>query len=323
MQLIRDNNAYLTALTLIPVHGFNDWVLNYTIPVSTNDNREELRTIREILMDTEWCVQIEPTQNPGRILLLTTKSQLEVGREWLDDNLTTIFTQFLPKNTRYQSEPEQLIPTHADIRPVNATLDNYAEALRKKINIQTLTQTTPQQFAHPPANQTPPLTTLSYSAAMKQNLHRTEAAIAPPKAKKPKRTDPLNTTEHSQDTAQTSTTTTTQLNLQTDILNTLCSEVKQMITTDLQPLQNEIRALNQNMTTLTNKTTTEFQNIHQQLAANHDHFQKQMEQLATRLQEQQEQQAQFERQMRETFLRFSQFIPALHSPSSMDEEGMH
>ncbi len=168
------------------MHGFNDPILNYTIPVSTNDNREELRTIREILVDTEWCVQIEPTQNPGRILLLMTKSQLEVGREWLDHNLTTIFTQFLPKNTRYQSESEHLIPTRADIHPVNTTLDNYADTLRKKINLQTIMQTMPQQFAHLPANRTPPLTTLLYSAAVKKNLQRTEAAIAPPKAKKSK-----------------------------------------------------------------------------------------------------------------------------------------
>jgi len=37
MQLICNNNAYLTALTSIPVHGFNDWILNYTIPVRTED----------------------------------------------------------------------------------------------------------------------------------------------------------------------------------------------------------------------------------------------------------------------------------------------
>ncbi len=275
-------------------------------------------------MDTDWCVQIEPTQNPGRILLLTMKSQLEAGHEWLDDNLTTIFTQFLPKNTKYQSDSEHLIPTHADIRPVNAMLDNYAEELRKKITLQTLTQTTQQQFAHPPATRTPPLTTLSYSAAEKKSIQHTEAVAAPPKAKKLKQNDTLNTTEHSQDTVQTSTTTTTHLNLQTKILNTLRSEVKQMITTDLQPIQNELRTLNQNLATFTTKTTNEFQNIHQQLTANQDHFQKQMEQLATWLQEQQEHQAQFERQMQETFLCFSQFIPTLNSPSlSMDEEGMH
>jgi len=222
MQLIRDNNAYLTALTSIPVKGFNDRILNYTIPVHTDDNREEQRTIREILMATDWCIQIEPTQNPGRILLLTTKSLLEVGREWLDDNLSTIFTQFLPKNPHYQLDSDHIIPTHADIRPANATLDSYANALKKKINLQPTTMNTQPQFAHPPANRTPPLTTLSYSAvAQKHNTPRSTTTALTPKSKKTKCSNPLNTTEHSQDTIQTSTTTTTHINLQNDILTTI------------------------------------------------------------------------------------------------------
>jgi len=45
MQLIHDNNAYLMALTSIPVQGFNNRILNYTIPVRTDDNCEELCTI--------------------------------------------------------------------------------------------------------------------------------------------------------------------------------------------------------------------------------------------------------------------------------------
>jgi len=50
MQLICKNNAYLTALTSILVQGFNDKILNYTIPVSMDDNHEEPHTIWEILM---------------------------------------------------------------------------------------------------------------------------------------------------------------------------------------------------------------------------------------------------------------------------------
>jgi len=131
MQLIHDNNAYLMALTSIPVQGFNGRILNYTIPVHTDNNHKEQCTIWEILMATEWCIQIEPTQNPGSILLLTTKSFLEAGQEWLNDNLTTIFMQFLPKNPCYQLESKHIIPTCANIHLTNAMLDSYADALKK------------------------------------------------------------------------------------------------------------------------------------------------------------------------------------------------
>ncbi len=62
-------------------------------------------------MATDWCIKIEPTQNPGRILLLTTRSQLDIGREWLDDNLPIIFTQYLPSNPQFQAYADPIIPT--------------------------------------------------------------------------------------------------------------------------------------------------------------------------------------------------------------------
>jgi len=168
---------------------------------------------------------VSKSNQPSHILLLTTKSDLDTRHEWLDDNLTTIFMQFLPKNPCYQLEPEHLIPTYADICPANAMLDNYANAIKKRINLQSTTQSTQQQFAHLPANQTLPLTTILYSAAAQKNTQPTDATTAPPKTKKTKRTDPINTTKHSHDTAQTSTTTTTHLNLQNDILTTIRAEV--------------------------------------------------------------------------------------------------
>ena len=96
-----------------------------------------------------------------------------------------------------------------------------------------------------------------------------------------------------------------------------------MIINDLQPLQNEIKTMTTTVTTLASNTATEFQNIHTQLNNNQEQFQQRMDLLATRLQEQQEHQARFEHHMQEMFLRFSQLLPVLNQPSSMDEEGMN
>jgi len=225
MQLICDNNEYLTSLTAIPLQGFNDRILNYTIPVKMADNNDEHRSIREILMATEWCVQIEPTQNPGRILLLTTQSQLDTGHEWLDNNLPILFTQYLPRNPSFQAYDNPIIPTCADIKPTSTALDTYANALKQKLNLQPH-NSNPQQFAHPPASCTPPLTTISYSAAAQKNLSHSQNTD-PPKKKKARNTDAVSTaTAQSSDTAQTSATTVTNNNLTSDILNTLRAEVQ-------------------------------------------------------------------------------------------------
>ncbi len=86
-------------------------------------------------MNTEWCVQIEPTQTPGRVLLVTTKAQLDIGQQWIDDNMPPIFQIYLPKNPEFVPDQETPIPQQADLCPPHATLDEFTDALRQKITI--------------------------------------------------------------------------------------------------------------------------------------------------------------------------------------------
>jgi len=149
------SKIYLASLASILVYGFNNSTLNYTIlPMKIDQNKGEQWTIHNILMDTEWCVQYK-WQNPGHILMLTTKTNLEAGWEWLDDNLPTIFTKYLPKNQCYQPATDNLIPYQTDICLANATLDNYMDKLCKCIHVQPLPSTSTPQFDHPLASHTP------------------------------------------------------------------------------------------------------------------------------------------------------------------------
>jgi len=115
MHLICQNNAYLQTLAMIPVLGCMDSMLNYTILV----NRGTLgttQTIHKILMSTNWwCMQIKPMQTQGRMLLITTKSNLDTGCQWLDANLMPIFQHYLPKNPNYIPNPDNPLPHQADI----------------------------------------------------------------------------------------------------------------------------------------------------------------------------------------------------------------
>jgi len=95
-------------------------------------------------------LQIEPTQTQGRVLLLTTKSNLDTGCKWIDDNFPPIFTKYLPKNPKYQPDEENPVPHRTDQRPHNSTLDNYTDKLRKKITVQSLSTTKAPPYACPP-----------------------------------------------------------------------------------------------------------------------------------------------------------------------------
>jgi len=107
-QPICSNNAYLTLIATIPVEGITDKTLELAIIVHYPDKPAVNKTIKEILLDNEWCINIELTQMEGKIFILTTKSDLDMAHQWIDANLQPIFTKHLPKNpwfTPYSDNP--------------------------------------------------------------------------------------------------------------------------------------------------------------------------------------------------------------------------
>ncbi len=325
-QLICDNNEYLTTLTSIPVIGISDSTLNYTIPVKTDQGTDEPRTIREIIMATEWCLQIEPTQTKGRFLMITTKGNLDAGREWLDDNLPPIFTKYLPKNPKYTPDEENPVPHRTDQKQPNTTLDNYADQIRKKITVQPRKDNQPPTYARPPLQRTGPQATISYSEAAKKNLNPQQTNNTnPPKKKKARNSDAISTTtEHSTETTNTSMTMTTAANLKQDILSALRIEITQIIQQDIQPLKQDLQSLQHTVQNTTEQHTNDMKLFQANLATSHEQFKQQMNHISDQFQAQlKAQQQQFDTQFRALFAHFSSHFPTPQPPSSTNEGGMH
>jgi len=106
-------------------------------------------------MATDWCMQIKPTQTPGRILLITTKSNLDQGRQWLDDNLPPLFTIFLPRNPKFTLDAETPVAHCIDMRTANKTLAEYVEALCQNIKPVSTKANAPTKYVQPPPPKTP------------------------------------------------------------------------------------------------------------------------------------------------------------------------
>jgi len=319
-QLIRQNNAYLQTMASIPILGFTDATLNYMIPVH-NGTPGTTRTIREILMSTEWCTQIEPTQTPGRMLLLTTKSNLDTGRKWLDDNLTTIFQFYLPRNPDYVPDTENPTPHHGDIRPANTKLDSYADALRQSI-IPPPQSAKNTNYAKPPPHRAPQDLTISYTkgAATTTTTPQTTNTKEPKKRKSRTNDATSTTSEHSMETLQTQTTISTIAQLKQEVMATLRQELTQIIQNDVQQLQNDFTHLQQSITSATDKTTTDIQTIQQQLAASNEQFQLQMREMNRNFQMQMQAQ---HAQMTAFFQQFNQPNNQQQPPPSSSGGGAH
>jgi len=99
--------------------------------------------IKEILLSNK-CVNIEPTQQEGKIFILTTKTNIADGRQWLNENLPPIFTNHLMKNPNFQLDPDNPIACCDDQVQHNPTLADYANAL----TTQSLLKTSPITPTH-------------------------------------------------------------------------------------------------------------------------------------------------------------------------------
>jgi len=203
MNLIQQNNMYLTSIATIAVAGIPDKALNLEIPVHQTDNRKT-QTLREILMATDWCTQIKPTQTPGRILLITTKSNLDQGRQWLDDNLPPLFTIFLPKNPKFILDAENPVAHRIEMRNANKTLAEYAEALCQNIKPVATKTNAPTPYARPPPPKTNRLVNISFAQAVKNNMRMPEHTTSEQgRKKKACNADGISvTTDASSDTTQ-------------------------------------------------------------------------------------------------------------------------
>jgi len=113
-QLILANNVYLSSIASIPVVGISDDTLECTIPVQHSTLLHHHLTIKEVLLHNDWCINIELTETDGKIFILTTKSNLDIARQWLDKNLPIIFTNHLPKNPTFTPDPDNLIAKRID-----------------------------------------------------------------------------------------------------------------------------------------------------------------------------------------------------------------
>jgi len=91
-KLLGDHNIYLQSITTIPLGDFQHETLD--IPFSGDPNTDiDKTTLHETILSQPWCISVEITTTPNKILLVTTKGQIVDARAWADNNLPEIYNQ--------------------------------------------------------------------------------------------------------------------------------------------------------------------------------------------------------------------------------------
>jgi len=147
--LIRDNNAFIHSIVTIPIGDFQHDILD--IPFLTDSTTDiDTTTLTELIDDQPWCLNIKKTTTANKVLITTTKENLSTARQWIDDTLPTIYSQFIADKIDV-TMLKNIIP-HCLDKPVLTTASTtYANKLKARTNNITTAAATTKQFAKPPA----------------------------------------------------------------------------------------------------------------------------------------------------------------------------
>jgi len=150
--LICKNNQYLSSVMTISMVGFTEETLALQIDVFDPTTKTKKKSIRNIMLDTPWCHAIEPTNYVGKILIVTTRAHLQEGRQWLDTNLKPMFENYINKHANFTPDIDHPIAQRSDYKPQTATMEAYAEALKRDTTPMNMTpnSNTNKRFNKPP-----------------------------------------------------------------------------------------------------------------------------------------------------------------------------
>jgi len=254
--ILQKNNEFLTQGASIPVDGIDENTLDTRITVTINNKQEDI-TVRELLLRNSWCTQVEKTETPGKIIIVTTKGQLPVARRWIDDKFPRLFSTYLPRNPNYKPY-QPTPPTRTDKMDTTAAATSYAEALKTKF--QPLANSiTDSKFNEPPArkpsrkfqftfdpNEFPNLTT---KKARQTTNDTTTSSVTTEHTKNTK-----NTTATAELTQQTTSIAPPRTKIDLDALKeeirkSLQADLQRIVQTEITPIRNQIEPLRNEMRT--------------------------------------------------------------------------
>jgi len=273
-QLIRSNNAYLSSIATIPVEGITDETLELDITVHYPNKPAANKTIKEIILDNEWCINIELTETEGKIFILTTKSNLDMARQWLDENLEPIFTKHLPKNLRFVPNSDNQAPRRTDQPIMSATLGSYVDALTRSIPaVKPITNATiANKYSRPPPNRAPKLVTISFQEKQQKQTDQKPAAQTVPSKTTQNKKRPASdansmTTEITAEATVPIISDTALADLKQEILNTVRQDLAKFAQKEVEPLRQDIKKLSAAHHTKTDELNNNITQLQQQMAA--------------------------------------------------------
>jgi len=193
VNMICDNNQFIHSVVTIPVGDFQHDTLDIPFSIDTSTDIDQT-TLLELIAEQTWCLSVEKTMIANKVILTTTKSQLEQAREWVDNTLVDIYNQHIDDKLDVTTI-RHLTPRRLDKPLLTTASTTYAAMLKQRTTVKTTTDDSKQPYKKKPRTKTNPKIGMIF-----------EATDFPTLTKEP--TTTFSTTTATQITATTQTTAT-------------------------------------------------------------------------------------------------------------------
>jgi len=229
-------------------------------------------TVHDYLLNAEWCHGLESTEREGRYLLITTHSQIAGAREWLDENLESLFVDYLPNFGNFNPIEGHAFPTRGDKPRFSHQLGTYADQLKKLYTSNSSEESIPmKQWNRSPIHRPP--TKRSFNFTEKEYPALTKTPTPNQKHTKPVQTVPTSTTNANHPTPIAK-------ELREQIMADMKNDLTRMVSQEITNLHTELTGqLNTMTTTLKQDMNTQISDVIQTIAALNQRFNEVMEQL--------------------------------------------
>jgi len=214
----------------------------------------------------------------GRILLVTTKTHILNGRQWLDTNLPVMFMDHLAHHPKFIPDEEYPIAQCADKKTISHNMQTYAEAIKNTGTTNNTGTQTNSKFLKPPKNPRTRMLTYGHDdfpklteTTSKQTIKTTSMTQTTQKTNQPAKTDNTitanppstinNITNNAIDIKQIQNT------IMKNISQNIQQQIQQQLQVEIQPMKVGIHKIKTDMNAKYTTLNTTIMNMQAQLAA--------------------------------------------------------
>jgi len=131
-KLLSDNNAFLKSVVTIPIGDFSHETLDIPFSFDSDTDIDQM-TLHDLLLEQPWCLNVEKTSIHNKVLLTTTKTNLETARTWIDNTLPGIYNQHVADKLDV-TLIKKMIPRRLDKPIMTSASSAYADKLKQRTN---------------------------------------------------------------------------------------------------------------------------------------------------------------------------------------------